>query len=150
MPGGRPTKFNATVVRITKKYVQDHINQKVFPTVEELSVEFLNVDDDTVVEWTRPHEADDEKLAALRAQFSATIKRLKAYQKRHLIVQGLSGKVNTTMSIFLLKANHGFIETGRLEHSGPDGDPIPTSTITYMPKQLPDDYFSKSAADPSQ
>lgn len=37
----------------------------------------------------------------------------------------------------------------RLEHTGRDGGPIETTTLTYMPKQLPDDYYTRNQADPA-
>lgn len=150
MAGGRPTKFNATVLKVAKEYVDNHIEKGIFPTIEELAVEYLLIDDETVKEWTKVHENDTEQLAKTRREFSATIKRLMTYQKRHLTVQGLGGKVNTTMAIFLLKVNHGYVETARQELTGAEGQPLPTPTLTYMPKQLPDDYFSQPASNSSQ
>lgn len=37
----------------------------------------------------------------------------------------------------------------RMEHTGRDGGPIETTTLTYMPKQLPDDYYTRNQADPA-
>lgn len=34
----------------------------------------------------------------------------------------------------------------RIEHTGKDGEAIELQTITYMPKQLPDDYYIRNQA----
>lgn len=56
-----------------------------------------------------------------------------------------------TGAIFNLKNNFGYKDVSSKEHSGPNGEPIETNaSITYMPKQLPDDYFRDNGNNPSQ
>lgn len=72
----------------------------------------LGINDDTLNEWCK-----------VREDFSATIKGIKDYQKMRLMNDGLLGKVNSTMAIFLLKANHNMIETDRIQHAGDETEP---------------------------
>ena len=73
----------------------------------------LGVNDDTLNEWCKARE-----------DFSATIKGIKDYQKMRLMGDGLLGKVNSTMAIFLLKANHNMIETQRIQNTGDETEPL--------------------------
>lgn len=135
MPAGAPTKYNDSKLKAAEQYYIDSLNiPNLMPTVEELSIK-LGITDETLNEWCKIHP-----------ELSAARKKIKDLQKHKLQTMGLFSKVNPTMAIFLLKANHGFIDVVRQEHTGKDGDPIETNaSITYMPKQLPDDYFKHSA-----
>ena len=108
-PNGRPTKYKGEkTVLETKDYVDEQVVTGKMPTIAGLAYE-LGLDKDTINEWSKEHES-----------FSGAIKRLKAFQEDYLIKGGLSGVRNTAMSIFLLKANHGMVETEKrqVEHSG--------------------------------
>lgn len=132
MPAGRPTKYNKNMLQTAYDYYNTALDDEaMFPSVDDLSLR-LGIDDDTVVEW-----------AKVKPEFSAAVKRIKALQKLRLQASGLTNKVNPTMAIFLLKVNHGLIETSRNEHTGAEGGPIETNTLTYMPKQLKADYFEQ-------
>ena len=118
---GHPTKYNEEMLAKAKDYVKrGMVKENGFASIEELSL-ILGVNDDTIVEWTKKHE-----------EFSATIKRLKVLQKQRLMSLGLDSTYNTAMSIFLLKANHGMMETEKrildgnlsLKHSELDDDQL--------------------------
>lgn len=137
MPVGRPTKYNESMVATAEAYYERTLSiLNDMPTMEELALE-LGVDGDTLVEWAKE-----------KPEFSAAIKRVKELQKQKLQTMGLFNRVNPTMAIFLLKTNHGFIDTSRQEVSGRDGGPVEASTtVTFMPKQLPPDYWKPETVD---
>lgn len=98
----RPTKYDPSLIDITKQYIGSCGREATeLPTIEGLA-QILEVNTDTINEWTK-----------IYPKFSATIKGLAEKQKAQLINDGMYGgkEVNSTMAIFLLKANHGMIET---------------------------------------
>lgn len=103
---GRPTKYDEHTVVKAQVYLNSCSRmQTQLPTIVGLALH-LGVDDETIGLWAKEHEA-----------FSATIKDLKARQQDQLINDGMYGgkEVNSTMAIFLLKANHGMIETSHTD-----------------------------------
>ena len=128
-PGGRPTKYEDSFIQIAKEYIESCGREATeLPTIEGLA-RTLQVDSDTIVEWDKNNK-----------EFSVTIKKLKDKQKQQLMNDGMYGgkEVNSTMAIFLLKANHGMIETSRQEITGENGGPL-NITINagsgYIPKR---------------
>ena len=116
---GRPTKYYDGMIDIAKKYIYScGREQTEMPTIEGLA-EILNVDDERIGEYAEKHP-----------EFHATIKRLKAKQKTQLMNDGMYGgkKVNSPMAIFLLKANHGMIETERKLLIGDKENPLEVKT----------------------
>lgn len=112
---GRPTKFVPEMVEWVEEYIGDCSGIDLgdvlrIPTIEGLA-RVLKIDTDTINDWVKH---DDKK------EFSVAIKKLKEAQKEKLMQLGLQGKYNPAMSIFLLKANHGMIETEKkqIEVSG--------------------------------
>lgn len=97
-PVGRPTKYNAEILKKAQEYVQRCQKEKQTPFVEELAL-ILDVNDDTIVEWTGKHDA-----------FSATVKQLKMLQRMHLKKGALEKRYQPSIAIFLLKVNHGLDE----------------------------------------
>ena len=103
MAGGRPTKATPQNVAKANDYVAnpgkygDNI-----PTVEGLSL-ILDISDDTI---------------ATRPEFSATLVKLRAEQKRKLMQNGLTGDYNPAFTKFLLSANHGMVEKSAVEQTG--------------------------------
>lgn len=100
--------------------------QTKLPKISEFCREYVGADDDTVSAWLEgkqiPEGANIEEL-------SASIKRIKDAQKEELQDDGLFGgkETNVAMAIFLLKANHGMVETSRQELVGKDGQPLQIS-----------------------
>ncbi len=112
---GRPTKYTPDMIKVAKDYIASCNREATeLPTIEGLSL-VLGVDDTTVGLWAEQNPG-----------FLATIKDLKAKQKTQLINDGMYGgkEVNSTMAIFLLKVNHGMIETERKQLVGADGESI--------------------------
>ena len=97
--------------------------QTKLPKISEFCREYIGADDDTVSSWIEgehiPEGANTEEL-------SASVKRIKNAQKEELQDDGLFGgkECNVAMAIFLLKANHGMVETSRQELVGKDGQPL--------------------------
>lgn len=112
--GGRPTKYKKKMVKMVNEYV----DITPMPFKEELCLNVLEINGDTLVQWVKKHD-----------EFSAAIKRLEDKQKYRLQGMGLTGQVNTTMAIFLLKANHGLVDKVVAEHTGKDGGPIQTEDV---------------------
>jgi hypothetical protein len=112
MAGGRPTKYNLAVLDKVEEYLaMCGREQTCLPTLEGLAI-FLGVHTDTIQEWQKQHP-----------EFSLSIKGILDRQKQQLIDDGMYGgkEVNSTMAIFLLKANHNMIETERKMLVGADG-----------------------------
>lgn len=100
-PGGRPTKYDPSLCDELDEYLKTTgREQQSLPTIQGFSL-WLNVNDDTLNEWTKIHK-----------EFSATIERLKKIQARQLIDDGIYGgkEVNATIVKLLLQNNHGMKE----------------------------------------
>ena len=113
-PGGRPTKYDPLLVDELDKYLETTGKEQTsLPTVEGFSL-WLDVNDDTLVEWGKKY-----------SEFSAALSRLKKLQKQQLIDDGIYGgkEVNSTIVKLLLQNNHGMKE--RTDTTTNDKD-IPT------------------------
>lgn len=109
--GGRPSKYNEGMLNKANKYIYKCLNgepgfdkngkriiKQKLPLLEELA-RICGVDSETLMNWTK----EDER-------FFDAIKRVKELQKERIIQKGFSA-TNPTFSIFMLKANHGMMET---------------------------------------
>lgn len=113
---GRPIEYRENYIQKAEDYIARCGREATeLPTREGLAI-LLDCDDETLIEWGKKNEL-----------FSATLKKLDYSQKNQLMNDGLYGgkEVNAGMAIFLLKANHGLIETSRTELTGKDGKPLP-------------------------
>lgn len=138
-PGGRPTKYDPSFVQKVDEYLDSirgndgNFKEGVLPGVEDFAV-YLGVDDDTINTWSKAREKDENgnKTKKLKyPEFSAAIKRLKSIQKRQLVNDGLYNKgANSIFAMFLLKANHGMIETQHVDHTT-KGEKLPQPTPIY-------------------
>lgn len=127
MTAGRPTKYKTEFVNQVFDYLQTVGRQAMeLPTRYGFS-QYIGVNDDTLVEWEK-----------LYPDFSAALKRIDNAQREQLMNDGMYGgkEVNSTMAIFLLKANHGMIETQRTEITGKDGEDLKVNLVSY---DKPDD-----------
>lgn len=108
---GRPTKYKHEFIKIAEDYLQECKNMKKIPFLEEVAIK-IGVSEKTVSRWS---EANDD--------FCLAIEDITLYQKMALKTLGL-GKNTTQMAIFLLKANHGLIETEKIQHESSGGEPL--------------------------
>ncbi len=92
---GRPTKYNDEILNKAKSYVSHCQDKEKIPYIEELAL-ILDINDDTIVEWTKKHK-----------EFSATIDQLKTLQKLRIKDGALTKQLHPSTSMFLLRANHG-------------------------------------------
>lgn len=110
-PGGRPSKYNEGMYRIAQEYYisciegevvknnkGEMVRRKKMPLIEELA-RLCDVDHETLENWTKDNE-----------EFFALYKKIKSHQRESLINRGFQMK-NPTFAIFLLKAQHGMMES---------------------------------------
>ncbi len=134
----RPTKLTAAVLKKAHQYYTNKIKSGELPLIEELATSVLNVDEDTVTVWTRnaKNEAwmktQTPEQRRIVLQFFSTYKKINTLQKMHLKIRGMGKKGTPAMEIFLLKANHGMVETSRTEVTGLDGGPVELQAIQVM------------------
>lgn len=100
--------------------------QTRLPKIKDFCRQYLGVDYDTVNQWLNGEKLPERVDIS---QLSGAIKKIKDAQESELIDDGFFGgkEVNSPMAIFLLKANHGYIETNRNELVGKDGQPLQIS-----------------------
>ena len=122
----RPSNYDSTkdYEQLANEYLATcGREQTKLPKLSEFCREYIGANEDTVELWIKgenlPEGADTSELVGAR-------KRIKHAQKEELIDDGLFGgkEVNVAMAIFLLKANHGMVETSRQELVGKDGQPL--------------------------
>ena len=98
---GRPTKYKPSANDELDNYLSTTGREQMsLPTIQGFSL-WLNVNDDTLNEWSKRYPA-----------FSATLERLKKLQAKQLIDDGIYGgkEVNATIVKLLLQNNHGMKE----------------------------------------
>lgn len=110
-PVGAPTKYDPEFPYLQKanEYLKKCGREQTrLPKVEEFCDEELDIDDDTAVEWCKLYP---------KSEFSAAIKKIKRAQKGQLIDDGMYGgkEVNPGVAVFLLKVNHGMVETSHTD-----------------------------------
>ena len=105
-----------------QKLAEDYLQtcgreQTKLPKISEFCREYVQANEDTVTEWLNGEHLPD---GANTYNLSVAIKRVKQAQAEQLMDDGLYGgkECNVGMAIFLLKANHGMIETDRHELRG--------------------------------
>jgi|TARA_B100002003_G_C13892703_1_gene435251 hypothetical protein len=118
---GRPSKYNEQILISAIAYVEEAVSSKSTPFIEELALH-LGVSDDTIVEWAKLHE-----------DFSATIQKLKTYQKLCLLKGGLEKRYHANFALFLLKANHGM-------DAPSDDSPRIMGGYIVLPEKKPEGY----------
>ena len=123
-PVGRPTKYTPDFIEEIDNYLQTMVGreQTKLPTRYSFA-QYIGVNDDTLDDW-----------AAKYPDFLRAIKKIERAQKEQLMDDGLYGgkEVNPAMAIFLLKVNHGMIETQRTELTGKDGKDFPTPILAHV------------------
>ena len=122
----RPSTYDET--KDYDKLASDYLRtcgreQTKLPKISEFCREYVGVHYQTVDEWLLGKQIPE---GANTDELRHAIKEVKEAQEEQLIDDGSYGgkEVNSTMMIFLLKANHGKVEASRLELVGKDGQPL--------------------------
>lgn len=128
--GGRPLKYpdENIIVQKAEEYLRTTGREQTsLPTIEGLAL-YLGMDDEEVSIYSKRYQ-----------KFSATVKRIFAKQKLQLMEDGMYGgkEVNSSMAIFLLKANHGMIETEKKILSGDKDSPLKVNITDYGTDSIP-------------
>lgn len=127
----RPTDYGEEMQALADKWLDEKIAAKQIAWLEELCI-ILFIDERTMWRWHT--EASDTGLLS-KPKFSQTIDRAMAWQKMVLKNNGISGKFNSRMSMFLLSANHETVEKKEVANKFPDGGGMPVD-LTNAPKAL--------------
>lgn len=96
---GRPTKYTKETPRRVISYIKKCQEKGLFPTIEHLAYD-LGVGTRILYEWEK-----------LYSDFLQTMDMLRDAQRHLLISGGLTNKYNPRFASFLLKANHGFVDS---------------------------------------
>jgi len=122
MPAGRPPAIKSPLeldAAIDDYYLKCQESEEPF-TIIGLAVH-MGISKDTIIEYGKNPE------------FSDSYKKAMALAEKSLVHNALTGGYNPTVSIFLLKNNHGYKDKQEIEHGG---------GITYSEKKLDDFYES--------
>ena len=105
----RPSSYTPEVINKIDEYLKTVGREQTKLPTRYGFAKFIGVDSDTLLNWEKKN-----------VQFLGAIKKVDEEQKLQLMEDGLYGgkEVNASMAIFLLKANHGLIETDRHEFKG--------------------------------
>ena len=123
MPAGRPKKIESPqdmidAIDAYEKYCDEE--QEPF-TIVGLSV-YMDVCKDTLIEYGKKEEFSDSYKKAMRIA------------ENHLVKYSLTGKYNPTVSIFMLKNNHGYTDKKEIDNTSSDGSMSPKETsIVFTP-----------------
>lgn len=130
--GGRPSLYNPEYVNYIDPYIDFVLNgeskkaKEKLPTIEGFAY-YIGVDADTINNWADKRTEEGELI---NPRFFGAVRKLKNFQKMKLMNDGLYGgkEVNSIMAIFLLKANHGMIDTTNVDLTS-KGEKIKASPI---------------------
>lgn len=108
MPAGRPTKYNAELLKKAWHYLKhfDTHYDNMIPSIEGLSFA-LNVSRQVIYNWSE----DEDK-----SEFIDILEKINAKQKMVLMDKGLSGEFNSNITKLAL-GKHGFSEKSEIDHN---------------------------------
>lgn len=106
---GRPTKYKREFIKEADNYLLECKNVRKIPFLEEFA-ERLGVSTDSLKRWSEANE-----------DFCGAVDRIMDHQRLTLKTLGLK---SPSVIIFLLKSDHGMIETDRIQHEGKGGEPL--------------------------
>lgn len=113
---GRPSKLTPALIKQAEKYLVDCDGErKPLPTVEGLALR-LNIARETVYDWSRTVE-DDEEADELRAAFSDIVSDLKSAQAEKLMQHSLTNRYNATIAKLILSGKHGYVEKSEVDQN---------------------------------
>lgn len=127
VPGaGRPCKYcenkekyNKLVSEFVDKHSKLGVEKVTIPWVEDLALA-LGVLDTRINDWVKKVDKDGEPE---HPELIDAIEKLKMIQRLRL-QQRVLGRYNPTGAIFLLKANHGYMETEKKVITGDSKEPL--------------------------
>lgn len=136
--GGRPCEYCKNKDSVEKK-VQGFIDRcttsekgkTIMPFLEELCLE-LDIDEDTMSNWANKKTPENE---AEHPWFFGAYKKLRMVQKLRL-QQRTMGRYNPTGAIFLLKANHGYMESEKKILAGDRNEPLQIEIIEEAKREV--------------
>lgn len=106
------------------------------PWLELLSLE-LNINQDTVTDWSKDGDVDEDK-----AKWKHVVSLIKQLQLIRLQNRSMY-KESAAGSIFLMKANHGKLEINRNELTGKDGKDLNFNVVNWGDVKVDDDPNNK-------
>lgn len=109
---GRPTEYKTDLPDKLRSYTKDCLSKQRIPWLEE----FCNnneISDRTLRDWCKTQE-----------EMSEAREHLMMVQRMILKQLCISKGTHAAGPIFLLKANHGFIETEKIQHVGMTEEPL--------------------------
>lgn len=106
---GRPTKYKREFIKEADNYLIECKNARKIPFLEEFA-ERLRVSTDSLKRWSEANE-----------DFCGAVDRIMDHQRLTLKTLGIK---SPSVIIFLLKSDHGMIETDRIQHEGKGGEPL--------------------------
>lgn len=136
----KPTKY-------TKAFVDGELASILTEVLSDQSIVFIgqiferrSYSRQRYSEWAEKFK-DDE-------QITDAIKKIDELIETRLVTGALGKELNPVITIFTLKNKHGWKDVSGREHSGPGGDPIESTTsVTYYPKGLPENYWNAATTD---
>lgn len=102
----RPTEYNDKLQAKADAWLDERIGAKQVTWLEELAI-LLDVTDRTLERWASELNEDGTEA---KPKFCRTYNKLMQWQKMVLKNNGITGKFNPRMSMFLLSANHETVE----------------------------------------
>lgn len=115
--GGRPTKYNRTILKKTKAYFKEYLaDAERTPMLGELAL-ILGIHRDTLHDWYTKKKPDG---TLQRPEFSDLIKMIQTLQEVRMYQNGFV-KDKPLFEMFVLRTQHGHVETTRSEHAAQQG-----------------------------
>lgn len=130
---GPPSKLTPEVRKLIANYLNeyDKEHKQPFPSIVGLA-KVCRVARETVYEWARNPEHAELGL-------SDTLKVIHTFQQADIQHKAFLGEGHAAIARLILKSEHGFQETHRLEHTGEGGKPIQTAAMTINADMAPDE-----------
>lgn len=152
---GRPTDYKP-------EYCEQGYKLCLLGATDKDMADFFEVEESTINNWKLAHPEFVESIKRGKESADAVVAsklfhRATGYDHPEVDVKMFQGKIiktelvkyyppDTTAAIFWLKNRQAKKWRDRHEVTGKDGEAIEIQTITYMPKQLPDDYYLRNQA----
>jgi hypothetical protein len=124
MAGGRPTKYDAEVLEKTEDYLTNY-NAKygdAFPSVVGLC-KAIERSRSIIYDWAKDKD---------KSEFSDMLAQINEIQEQVILNNSIKNEFNAAISKLVL-GKHGYHDKADNTLSGPNGGPIETTSITFVP-----------------